>query len=74
MAQVLDREEVANRFTYHPPTSDQIPRYNALREKAKEMALLIVELTPPSREQSAALTQLQLAVMLANAAIACNET
>lgn len=60
-------------FVYHPPKPGQPERYNALREKAKELALLIVELTPSSREQSLALTELEYCVMMANASIARNE-
>lgn len=60
-------------FTYHPPKPGQLERYQALREKAKEMALLILDLTPASREQSLALTELEYSVMMANAAIARNE-
>lgn len=65
--------DAINRFTYHPPRPDQLPRYEALRAKARELAADIVNMTPVSREQSLALTHLQLATMLANAAIACNE-
>ena len=61
-------------FTYHPPTADQIERYAAIRTNAGAFAAEIVALTPPSREQSLALTQLESAVMWANAAIARNET
>lgn len=64
----LDRD-----YQYHAPFGDQQARYVALREKAKELALLIVALTPPSREQSVALTELDKVVMTANAAIARNE-
>jgi hypothetical protein len=60
-------------FTYHAPKEGQPERYTALREKAKEFALLIVELTPVSREQSMALTELERATFYANAAIARNE-
>ena len=60
-------------FTYHPPAAGQPQRYEALRAKAKELAMLIAETTPPSREQSLALTHLETAVMWANAAIARNE-
>lgn len=67
------RKQIEETFTYHSPKEDQPQRYTAIREKAKELALLIAESTPPSREQSASLTQLQLAVMLANASIAVNE-
>ncbi len=67
------RERVENEFTYHAPKGDQATRYSQLREKAKEFALLIVELTPYSREQEQALSLLNLSVMSANAAIARNE-
>lgn len=61
-------------FQYHAPHGDQPARYVALREKAKELAALIQTSTPESREQSVALTNLQQAIMWANAAIAINET
>jgi hypothetical protein len=74
MTQHPDKKaQIENNFTYHPPKPDQPERYTQLREKAKEFALLIVELTPFSREQSLALTQLEDSVMWANAAIARNE-
>ncbi len=66
-------ERIENNFTYHAPHGDQAQRYVALREKAKEFALLIAELTPYSREQSLAFTQLEDATMWANASIARNE-
>lgn len=66
----LDVEQI---FKYHPPHGDQQERYVALREKAKELAVLIQTTTPESREQSVALTNLQQTVMWANAAIAINE-
>ncbi len=67
------RNRLVNSFTYHAPKSDQQERYVAIREKGKEMAFLLVENTPPSREQSLALTHLEDAIMCANRAIACNE-
>jgi hypothetical protein len=60
-------------FTYHTPKGDQPARYEALRAKARELATLIQDSTPQSREQSVALTNLQQTVMWANAAIAINE-
>ena len=60
-------------FKYHTPKENQSERYQAIREKAKELATLITESTPVSREQSVALTNLQQAVMWANASIAINE-
>jgi hypothetical protein len=71
------RESYADRierdFTYHAPKPGQPERYVQIREKAKEFALLIVDLTPQSREQSLALTQLEQSIFWANAAIARNE-
>lgn len=64
---------IENNFTYHAPKADQQARYQQLREKAKAFAVAIAELTPYSREQSLALTQLEEAVMWANASIARNE-
>lgn len=60
-------------FTYHPPKGDQPERYVKIRDMAKAFALLIVETTPTSREQSIALTHLDSVVFNANAAIARNE-
>ncbi len=62
--------QIEHAFTYHPPKPGQPEKYTQLREKAKELALLIAELTPASREQSVALTELETAVFWANAAIA----
>lgn len=68
---MLNRLELA--FTYHPAKGDQGDRYDSLRALAKSYALFICDLTPPSREQSLALTALEEAVMWANAAIARHE-
>jgi len=67
------KAQIENNFTYHAPKPGQPERYQRIRDKAKELALLIVELTPHSREQSIALTELETSVMFANAAIARNE-
>lgn len=66
-------QQIDAAFTYHSPGGTQQDRYVKLRDKAKELALLIASLTPISREQSLALTSLQQTTMWANAAIACNE-
>lgn len=66
-------EDLDNRFTYHAPKPGQQERYVAIREKAKELAVLIVASTPSSREQSVALTNLEQATFWSNAAIARNE-
>lgn len=66
-------KQIENMFTYHAPKDDQPERYNLLRNVAKSLAKDIVESTPPSREQSLALTHLEEAIFYANAAIARNE-
>jgi len=66
-------ERIVREFMYHPPKDDQPERYELLRNKAKELALAIVFNTPPSREQSLALTALGEVVYNFNAAIARNE-
>jgi hypothetical protein len=65
--------DLDNRFTYHAPKPGQPERYQMIRDQAKILANDISTLTPASREQSLALTNLEQAVMWANAAIARNE-
>ena len=67
------RERIIHNFTYHAPTGSQPERYDRLRTAGRELALLIEELAPSSREQSLALTHLEEAIMWANASIARNE-
>ncbi len=62
-----------NNFRYHKPKEGQIEKYHAVREKAKELAHMIDELCPDSREKSIAMTNLEQSVMWANASIARNE-
>lgn len=65
----LDVEEI---FTYHAPWPDQIPKYEAIRAGAKEFARILLENTPESEDQTAAIRKLRESVMTANAAIALN--
>ncbi len=66
------QERIERDFTYHAPTPEQVVNYTQLRDAYKALALLVVELTPASREQSLALTELEYSNMMANAAIARN--
>ena len=61
---------IETNFTYHSPNENQVDRYKLLRDKAKELAYAIDERCPSSREKSLALTNLEQAVMWANASIA----
>ena len=69
----IDADELAVRFTYHAPHRDQQERYQEIRDFAARFADLIISLTPDSREQALAITNLEEAVMWANAAIARRE-
>lgn len=66
----LGREELDIRFTYHPPTPEQVPKYEQTRKRAREMAEFIDEQAPDCREKSLALTALDEVVFWGNAAIA----
>jgi hypothetical protein len=68
----MEQNEIENRFTYHAPTSDQPQKYVALRASAKELAQVINDLCPGSRESSLAMTHLEEVIFWANAAIARN--
>jgi len=63
--------EIDNWFTYHAPSPDQIPRYDAIRRTARIMARVIWDQCPPSADRTAAIRKLRECVMTANASIAC---
>lgn len=64
--------DLDNIYKYHAPKDGQPEKYVAIREKAKELAELMSELCPESRELSVALTNLETATFWANASIARN--
>lgn len=66
-------QQLENNFTYHAPKQGQPEKYAQLRAKAKELAYLIDELCPQSREKALAMTKLEEVSMWANASIARNE-
>jgi len=55
---------------YHAPHGDQPERYELIRSKARELAIVIIENTPSSADQTAAIRKLRECVMTANASIA----
>ena len=69
----MDRIRLDSAFTYHPPKGGQGEKYVILRDAAKKLAELVILYTPPSREQSLALTKIEEMVFWANAAIARHE-
>lgn len=64
------KTRIENDFSYHASDDTKQGKYIAIRAKAKELALMIADLVPMSREQSTALTRLEETVMHANAGIA----
>ena len=60
-----------NLFSYHAPTPEQVEHYNAIREKARELAYVLDQHCPASADRTSAMRQLQDAVMTANRSIAC---
>lgn len=68
----MTNEDIEHWFLHHPPQDlATINRYAAVREAGKQLALTILEHTPPSADQTAAIRKVREAVMTANAAIAC---
>ncbi|MEV2353614.1 hypothetical protein ABND43_17985 [Paenibacillus larvae] len=68
----MSNPQIENNFKYRAPKEGQPEKYAAIREKAKELAYLLDELCPNSREKSLALTNLEQSIMWANASIARN--
>lgn len=64
---MLDLDHI---FKHHPPSSDQIPKYEELRAAAKTFAETIVRLTPPCADRVAAIRKVREAAFTANSAIA----
>ena len=64
--------DLENRFTYHAPKEGQPKKYEDIRAKGLELARLLDELCPDSREKSLAITSLEESVMWANSSIARN--
>ena len=68
----MNNPKLESAFTYHAPKEGQPAKYQAIRDKAKELAYLIDDLVPVGREQNLAITKIEEAVMWANAGIARN--
>lgn len=68
--QMTVEERLDHLFKYHAPTSETIPKYEAINEAARNFARVVLETCPPSADQSAALRLIRDARMTANASIA----
>ena len=67
----ITKEQLENWFTYHAPDAEDQKAYLAIREAGKALAAAIVENTPSSADQTAAVRKVREAVMTANQARAC---
>ena len=69
----MEKEDIENRFTYHAPKDGQPQKYESLRSGIKDIAKMLNEYCPESREKSLAITHLEEACFWANASIARHE-
>lgn len=66
--------DIAHRITNHPPANAEVVRrLEAVANAAIAFGRVVVAMTPESREQSLALTNLEQTTMWARAAIARNQ-
>jgi hypothetical protein len=56
-------------LTNHTPTPEEVEVIERIRERAKDVARLIIDKLPPSRERSLALTHLEDSTMWAVKAV-----
>lgn len=63
------RHVIRQQFTYQPPKDGQQARYVAIREKAHELASLLLDVAPASDDRDLAIQKLRECVMFANASI-----
>ena len=66
----MTKDKIERAFTYHQPKDGQSEKYELIRAKANELAYLIEDECPDSREKSLAMTKLEECSMWANASIA----
>jgi len=66
----MEQSRLDNDFRYHAPKEGQPEKYMFIRDRGRELAMLINDLVPEGREKSLAVTNIEQAVMWANAGIA----
>ena len=70
MLRKITPEDIKHMFTYHALKEGQKSKYNELQEAAEIFAQTILRLTPGCPDQIAAIRNVRMALMTANAAIA----
>ena len=66
----MTHEILKDLFTYHHPKGNQAEQYQAIRDKAHELAVLMFETAPESPDTTAAIRKLRESVFTINASIA----
>ena len=66
----MDYKDIEKRLNHHDFDEDKKIRSLNIRNSAKQLAYIIVNVCPEGREMSLSLTRLEEAVMWANASIA----
>ena len=66
------RDEILNRFRFHPATPETGPVHDSVRAVFADTAAFVLDNVPPGRHQSLALTALQEAMLWANTSVACD--
>lgn len=66
------RVRIEHDFDYHAPTGGKVQAHKDIRHLCRDVAHLLVDACPESRERSLALTKLEEVMFWANAAIARN--
>lgn len=64
------QSDLINRFTYHAPKKENLPKFEMIRSTALNFAKFINEECPEVPEKALAITKLEEVVMWANAALA----
>ena len=64
-------QHLLNWFSYHEPEDGQVEKYNNIRAAGLNLAEVILDNTPASADQTAAIRLVRNACFTANAAIAC---
>jgi hypothetical protein len=70
VAQLSRKEMITEIMSYHAPTPEKLVKFAAVREKAIALVEAIDEHCPPSADRTAAVRQVQDALMTANRSIA----
>ena len=69
----LGEKDLLNRFTYHAPSERDVVDHESIRNFGLDLARILNDVLPDSREKSLAITKLEESIMWANAAIARNK-